>query len=402
MAETKAPIQSTAGAVAMRNDKGELYTQKVRVNRYVTGKRPEYAPQSSSEEEDEDFIQKRLNKAEGEHDAESGMPAPINAAYDRRLARLQQARAQDNDQDDRSEIERRRAQLRLKARALRDTEENTELLATGEKVEGEGDTESSAEESEYEEYTDSEDEEDGPMLKPVFVRKKDRITIQEKQRQVLKERELELEAKKLQEERRAQARRLVEVSVKQEEEVKEMTKDNIDAVNTDDENDEEEYEAWKIRELKRMKRDREEREAHEKEKLESERFRNMTEEERKQELKMNPKKITNAAAKGKYRFMQKYYHRGVFYMDEEEEVLKRDYTAPTLEDHFDKTVIPKVMQVKNFGRSGRTKYTHLVDQDTTSYDSAWTAETGQNLKFHSTKGGGLKQSFEKPKLSHKK
>jgi len=55
----------------------------------------------------------------------------------------------------------------LKARALRDTEENTELLATGEKVEGEGDTESSAEESEYEEYTDSEDEEDGPMLKPV-------------------------------------------------------------------------------------------------------------------------------------------------------------------------------------------------------------------------------------------
>jgi len=60
------------------------------------------------------------------------------------------------------------------------------------------------------------------------------------------------------------------------------------------------------------------------------------------------------------------------------------------------------LQVKNFGRSGRTKYTHLVDQDTTSYDSAWTAETGQNLKFHSTKGGGLKQSFEKPKLSHKK
>lgn len=42
----------------------------------------------------------------------------------------------------------------------------------------------------------------------VFVRKKDRITIQEKQRQVLRERELETEAKKIAEERKQQARRV--------------------------------------------------------------------------------------------------------------------------------------------------------------------------------------------------
>jgi hypothetical protein len=38
---------------------------------------------------------------------------------------------------------------------------------------------------------------------------------------------------------------------------------------------------------------------------------------------------------------------------------------------FDKSAMPRVMQVKKFGFSGQTKYTHLKDQDTTDYDSAW-------------------------------
>ena len=64
--------------------------------------------------------------------------------------------------------------------------------------------------------------------------------------------------------------------------------------------------------------------------------------------------MTNKAAKGKYKFLQKYYHRfdshyldprlnfaycrGAFYLDDEEDVLKRDTTGATLEDRFDKTV----------------------------------------------------------------
>ena len=66
------------------------------------------------------------------------------------------------------------------------------------------------------------------------------------------------------------------------------------------------------------------------------------------------------------------------------------------------TVLISITQVKNFGRSGRTKYTHLVDQDTTLFDSPWTADTAMNIKFQNQKGGGMKQSFERPTTFSKK
>lgn len=37
--------------------------------------------------------------------------------------------------------------------------------------------------------------------------------------------------------------------------------------------------------------------------------------------------------------------RVLLLQDEDEEVYKRDFSAPTLEDHFNKTILPKVMQV---------------------------------------------------------
>ncbi|OQR71004.1 microfibrillar-associated protein 1-like [Tropilaelaps mercedesae] len=519
-------IQSTAGAVPVVNDKGEVYMKKVKVQRYVSGRRPRYAPDGSEESQssDDDFIverqkpshrsgeasRARTHRGAGSDDSSSddnndrkkdgdgGNEKDVKYSGDEsgdgyakgrgdrsddedeemdsrrsvsddhadgherqkaddsedmddpRLRRLQRrkvreprvlddndaADSDDNDDgmrrrrhrssssssssssngDDLDEEERERKRLQMKQRALQRVrqEELEEAARQEERRLAEGDDDQAAEEDEsddYEEYTDTEEEEDlqgPPRLKPVFVRKKDRVTIHEREQQEQRRYEAELEGKRAAEERRRQTLKIVEAEVKREvEESKEESKTgacvgNIDDVCTDDDNDEAAYEAWKLRELKRLKRDRELREALEKEKLEIERLRSLTEEERLREAKSNPAKVTNRSSKGKYKFLQKYYHRGAFFVQEkEEDVYKRDFSAPTLEDHFDKSVLPKVMQVKNFGRSGRTKYTHLLDQDTTKIDSPWSAETPQNLKWYIEKAGGTKPIFERPSLRKK-
>lgn len=116
-----------------------------------------------------------------------------------------------------------------------------------------------------------------------------------------------------------------------------------------------------------MKREAELREALALEKADLIRRRNMTDQQRMEEDKRMGR--FDAKEKAKWNFLQKYYHKGVFYMDNDsiatDDVRTRDYSAPTLEDKYKREALPSVLQVKNFGKRGRTKYTHLADQDTT-------------------------------------
>ncbi|KTG04049.1 hypothetical protein cypCar_00004311 [Cyprinus carpio] len=406
------PIQSTAGAVPIRNEKGEISMEKVKVKRYVSGKRPDYAPMESSDEEEEDFQFVKKGK-----EAEPEMEIEVEEKSDPRLRRLLNRVTE--DVEERLARHRQIAEPELIAQSSEDSDEGTWHPEREESSEDEEEEEVDDEEierrrammrqraqerkNEEMEVLEVEVEEEGKSGDDSESEsEKDRVTVAEREAEEQKQKELEIEAKKQAEERRRYTLKIVEEEAKKEYEENKRTLAALDALDTDGENEEEEYEAWKVRELKRIKRDREDREAIEKEKAEIERFRTLTEEERRAELRTNGKVVTNKATKGKYKFLQKYYHRGAFFMDEEQDVFRRDFSAPTLEDHFNKTILPKVMQVKNFGRSGRTKYTHLVDQDTTSFDSAWAQESAQNSKFFKQKAGGVRDVFDRPTVHKRK
>lgn len=141
-------------------------------------------------------------------------------------------------------------------------------------------------------------------------------------------------------------------------------------------NPEAERDAWEIRELLRLLTAMDQLKQQERERLEYERRKNMTPEEILQHdietgRYQAPGSGRDAGTSGKY--MQRFYHRGAYYMAEDEwdndDVRHKaaEYAkSATGEDKIDRSTLPKVMQVKGFGFARQnTRYQGLAKEDTT-------------------------------------
>ncbi|ORX33934.1 splicing factor, Prp19-binding domain-domain-containing protein [Kockovaella imperatae] len=215
------------------------------------------------------------------------------------------------------------------------------------------------ESSEYE--TDSEEEseeEKKPAFRPVFIKKDARGMTQEKAAAEAEEK-LRME-EELQLQRKLDSKELAGETIRRELAEREAVDLQPTVDDTDGLDDAAEFDAWRARELGRLLRDKKAQAARDEEREEIERRRALPEEQRLRE-DMEYAESTRAKEKGQMGFLQKYYHKGAFHQDEE--LLNRDYTAAT-EGAIDMSILPQVMQVRDFGKRSRSKYTHLTDQDT--------------------------------------
>lgn len=117
---------------------------------------------------------------------------------------------------------------------------------------------------------------------------------------------------------------------------------------------------------------------------------------------------TRNRSRGGQAFLSKYHHSGVFYSEDDrtKELMERERRNKVeMEDQvMDMASLPKMMQVRDFGKRSRSKHTHLRDVDTTKQDAGWAKGGGAgggastsgsvgNVCFHCEQPGHVRFSI---------
>jgi len=335
---------------------------------------------------------KELKAEEEDEDEDLDIERPVKSEVKSEV----KAELKEEPEDEDAVADRRQKARELALQKRKQEEERLQQQQQEEELAQEEDDE----ESEYETESDEDDPRRAAMLKPVFVSKAQRDTVKEKEALEKEEEEAEKRREQKLKERKAESKTQVIDMIKMDAEAEAAAAAGVDDASdieliddNDEVNEAEEYELWKIRELKRIKRDT----AVKMERLQEiefiEKRRQMTDEERAaDDERLDAGHKFKSEAKN-FNFMQKYYHRGTFFQDKaeagEEPLYLRDYHEPVADEKFDKTTLPKVMQVRRgmFGKKGQTKHTHLTDVDTTDMSAAWSQHNKQVQRYQERMAG---------------
>lgn len=260
-------------------------------------------------------------------------------------------------------------------------------------------------ESEYEDSGSEYESEDGQTVnqikRPVFIRKDERYA---QALELQTDLQNEIERNKRKRTIKEQNKLLVvEAKSKRIKDDKEELGSDAEIPNDDDDDEDVAYEKWKVRELQRLKRDKEKREKEFREREATERRRLMTDEERAKEDKKIGK--YKKEEKSSYQFMQKYYHKGIFFQHSDDPIFQRDYNIGVGTDNFDKSTLMRRLQVRrgDENKRGKSKHTHLGDLDTTNFDPDYQVDEALRQKAMK-KMGGYKDygAFNRPSRKSKR
>ncbi|PXF44191.1 Microfibrillar-associated protein 1 [Gracilariopsis chorda] len=224
-------------------------------------------------------------------------------------------------------------------------------------------SQSSNSEQDNEQESNDKDEEPTPStFRPLFVKPRVDDSKQHQEKCVV-------EAEQRYRRRRNEARQLVTDLLNDEDRQLDGINENEQLPDDRDyeEDREAEFALWRVRELHRIKRDREADKAWaERKNVTAER----KDEEHNDQIPNDQETPSNKPSKPA--FLQRSYKMGPFFLEKDEtgrfstEIYNRDYNQPTEGEKYDRTALPKPLQVKHgqLGRAGRSKFAHLAAEDT--------------------------------------